>query len=242
VTTKAKVAIAVSTAAVVLFCGFIFYMSAQPADDSDVMSLGIVYRIISFIVPGYADMSYADQVYWQSSLNHIVRKAAHFSEFALLGMLVANLLYRIAHARQVCQWGRFSVTHCIPSLSSRTVPTDTLDTAESASENADAAVDACPSVTPKADASTSMFGSRDATSNARTTAQHPRILTLGLAAWLLTSAYAATDEIHQLFVPGRAGMVADVILDSCGALTGVVLFCAVLAIVRAIRKKHNKLA
>lgn len=36
------------------------------------------------------------------------------------------------------------------------------------------------------------------------------------AAFLLTVFYACTDEIHQLFVPGRAGMVRDVLIDSIG--------------------------
>lgn len=38
--------------------------------------------------------------------------------------------------------------------------------------------------------------------------------------WLITAAYAATDEIHQLFVPGRSGQVSDVVLDSAGAMAG----------------------
>ncbi len=33
--------------------------------------------------------------------------------------------------------------------------------------------------------------------------------------------YAVSDEVHQLFVPGRAGMVRDVLLDTCGSLTGM---------------------
>ncbi len=44
-------------------------------------------------------------------------------------------------------------------------------------------------------------------------------------AWLLATAYAATDEFHQLFVPGRSGQVRDVLLDSAGALAGVIVFC-----------------
>lgn len=40
-------------------------------------------------------------------------------------------------------------------------------------------------------------------------------------AWAWCICYAATDEFHQLFVPGRYGMVRDVILDSLGALTGI---------------------
>lgn len=34
--------------------------------------------------------------------------------------------------------------------------------------------------------------------------------------WLCTVLYACTDEFHQLFVPGRAGMVTDVLIDSIG--------------------------
>lgn len=32
--------------------------------------------------------------------------------------------------------------------------------------------------------------------------------------------YAVSDEIHQAFVPGRACMIRDMILDTCGVLTG----------------------
>lgn len=37
---------------------------------------------------------------------------------------------------------------------------------------------------------------------------------------LCTAAYAATDEIHQLFVPGRSGRIGDVLIDSMGAVVG----------------------
>ncbi|MBE5943862.1 MAG: VanZ family protein [Lachnospiraceae bacterium] len=45
-----------------------------------------------------------------------------------------------------------------------------------------------------------------------------------LVPWLIASFYAATDEFHQLFVPERAGMVKDALLDSCGAMAGVLVF------------------
>lgn len=35
--------------------------------------------------------------------------------------------------------------------------------------------------------------------------------------------YAATDEFHQVFVPGRAGQVSDVAIDAIGVLLGVLL-------------------
>ncbi len=42
-------------------------------------------------------------------------------------------------------------------------------------------------------------------------------------AFALTVFYAATDEFHQLFVPGRAGRVTDVLIDSLGVAAVSVL-------------------
>ena len=39
----------------------------------------------------------------------------------------------------------------------------------------------------------------------------------------ITSAYAATDEIHQAFVPGRSALVGDVCLDTAGGILGIYL-------------------
>ena len=43
------------------------------------------------------------------------------------------------------------------------------------------------------------------------------------AAILIGIFYAATDEFHQLFVPGRAGMLSDVGIDSVGVVIGSLL-------------------
>lgn len=40
--------------------------------------------------------------------------------------------------------------------------------------------------------------------------------------------YACTDEVHQLFIDGRAGQVADVLVDASGALVGCLLSYLVL--------------
>lgn len=45
---------------------------------------------------------------------------------------------------------------------------------------------------------------------------------------LLTSIlYAASDEAHQRFVPGRAGRLGDVLIDSAGAILGLFIFIGV---------------
>lgn len=46
--------------------------------------------------------------------------------------------------------------------------------------------------------------------------------------------YAATDEFHQLFVPGRAGRISDVCIDS----VGVVLMLLMLSLIGKIWRKH----
>ena len=54
--------------------------------------------------------------------------------------------------------------------------------------------------------------------------------------------YAATDEIHQAFVPGRGPLVADVILDSMGVLTGIFIVMLVYKIIcKMCRHKYNNM-
>jgi len=52
----------------------------------------------------------------------------------------------------------------------------------------------------------------------------PRRIGVGLAlsAMLITIGYGATDEVHQLFVPGRSGDVYDLMADAGGALAGTI--------------------
>lgn len=44
-----------------------------------------------------------------------------------------------------------------------------------------------------------------------------------LLPFLICVGYAALDEFHQSFVPSRGAAVADVLVDACGALLGLVL-------------------
>lgn len=40
----------------------------------------------------------------------------------------------------------------------------------------------------------------------------------------LTALYAISDELHQVFVPGRSASVVDVLIDVCGGLAGTLYF------------------
>ena len=52
----------------------------------------------------------------------------------------------------------------------------------------------------------------------------PRRIGFGMAvtALLITIGYGATDEVHQMFVPGRTGDINDLMADAGGALAGTI--------------------
>lgn len=52
-------------------------------------------------------------------------------------------------------------------------------------------------------------------------------------ALLICILYAASDELHQVFVPGRGAQVKDVIIDSAGACVGI-LVCLIISSKRKI--------
>lgn len=132
-----------SWAAVILWMIMIFTFSAQPAMESERISMGITGMILKFIenLALIAGAS-AEMV---ANTDHLVRKSAHAFVFFVLAMLVAN-----AFLKTGVKWPRAFVF-----------------------------------------------------------------------AFLVTVGYACTDEIHQLFVPGRAGMLSDVGIDSMGAIAGL---------------------
>lgn len=59
--------------------------------------------------------------------------------------------------------------------------------------------------------------------------------------FLLGLLYAITDEIHQYFVPGRSCRIFDVFVDSCGVITGILLYISMLKIIdRMLKNKMKK--
>ena len=174
----------VSGIAVVAWCAFIFVMSAFPADESTQMSMGFVYQIVQ-LLPGYNDMDPAGQIALQEQVDHVVRKLAHFSEYAMLGLLALNFARCVAKKK------------------------------------------------------------RGTTANTANAAAQPLVGSKRLLAttWALATCYAVTDEVHQIFVPGRSCMVTDVCIDSAGVVAGMLVFAAICAIAarRRIAKKKRTL-
>ena len=134
----------------------IFGLSARDADVSTKDSFFAGRVAAELLVPGFRDMSAREQQAVLESIDHPVRKTAHFLEYFILGVLLAGAFLQPERGRG-------------------------------------------------------------------------RIRLQGLRAWEAGTVYAVSDELHQLFVPGRACMPADVMLDSAGVLAGT-LFCSAVLV------------
>mgnify|MGYP002579704722 CR=1 FL=1 len=134
----------------------IFWFSAAPAPESSEMSYTVGLQIGKIAVADFDAWTTEEQNAFAEKIEYPIRKMAHATEYAVLGILV---LVRCKYQKK---WNR------------------------------------------------------------------KRMI---LTAWGISTMYAATDEIHQLFVPGRACMVTDVMIDSAGALTGILFASALAAII-----------
>src|SRR5699024_1546325 len=73
--------------AVVLWMGILFYLSHQPGEQSSELSSGITIALIDFMQNAMPFISVdAD------TAHHLIRKSAHFSAYAVLGVLVTYAL------------------------------------------------------------------------------------------------------------------------------------------------------
>ncbi len=140
----------------------IFILSAENAEQSSETSAGFSYWLFSVIYPDFNDMDSATQHTLLVQFSFIIRKAAHFTLYFILGIL--SFLNTQAFLRIKL-----------------------------------------------------------------------RFKTL-LSFWF-SVLYAASDELHQLFVPGRAGQIRDVAIDGCGAFLGIVI-C--IFIYKGVERKNAK--
>lgn len=57
--------------------------------------------------------------------------------------------------------------------------------------------------------------------------------------WMTATGLAAFDEFHQGLTGGRTPSVVDVILDSAGALTGILILVLILYVMSRYKSKQN---
>lgn len=84
-----------SLLAVIAVAIMIFLFSAQPGEDSAKLSGGITEALLTTMVPDYPSMSEEEKRPYEESAELAVRKAAHFSEFALLALTLVWHMYYV---------------------------------------------------------------------------------------------------------------------------------------------------
>lgn len=142
----------------------IFSFSAQNGEESSQTSGKVVDKVVPVVVPDYENLPEQQKIEKKDELTYIIRKGSHFSEYALLGILVS-----------------FSL------------PFD------------------------------------------RMKRLYSSLIAMGICVL-----YAASDEIHQMFSEGRTAAVFDVLVDSAGALAGVLCACLILRLASKWKKREKR--
>jgi len=71
----------------------IFLFSAQSAEESSKLSGKIVTVVIRIVMPSYDDLPFLEQQRIKDKVSFVVRKIAHFTEFAALGFFLMLYLF-----------------------------------------------------------------------------------------------------------------------------------------------------
>lgn len=172
---------------IILWMAGIFVFSSRSGDESTEDSYFVGNMVGEIFVPGFDEWSAEKQQAFAEKIDHPVRKTAHATEYAILGLLAAGV--------------------CIPEVMGRR------------------------------DEKTM---SEEVGCSRTTKSEYAKIRRELLIPWGIAALYAATDEFHQLFVPGRSGQFSDVILDSAGALAGLLILALVRKIIGRRRNSIEK--
>jgi len=107
---KRKFWVAFFLVTTILTAGIIFFFSAQTRDKSAQLSDGIVIKFSQAINLDYEKLSETSHRSVLEQLSHVIRKCAHFLEFALLGFNLMGYLHfsrwkGSMHTHALIAWG-----------------------------------------------------------------------------------------------------------------------------------------
>ncbi|MGN1409448.1 MAG: VanZ family protein [Eubacteriales bacterium] len=145
----------------VIWMAVIFSFSCENGGESAESSGGFIRYFLDTFSPEFGELSSSEQQAVIESYDHFIRKAAHFTIYAVLGSLIFSAV--------------------------------------------------------------KSFGIRDKNSY--------------FISLISGAAYAVSDEIHQYFVPGRACMLRDMLLDSCGVAFGAAVILLIIRLLSKLMKK-----
>jgi len=118
---KLRVKLLLSLLVVIAVAAMIFFFSSQDGAESSRLSGSVTQWLLTHLVPGFSSMSRAARRAFLLRWSGIVRKAAHFMEYALLGLSLTVFLHyllRDASKRVVglSAWGLSAFYACTDEL------------------------------------------------------------------------------------------------------------------------------
>ena len=209
---KASLSVYFWTAASLACMLVIYLFSAQPAEQSSQISGSVAHSTVGTVVGWFKPAGQGLSKAFMDIVETVIRKLAHLGVYMVLGFCVMSAVRRIA--QQAGPGKRDGV-------------------AQRAAERFEAAE---RDVAVQRDIA---LQQAEAVQRDKATQRAGRKKWLAFAISLIwCSLYAASDELHQYFVPGRAGMWQDWLLDTAGALFGI--YSVVLFTKRAKTRNKSK--
>ena len=83
----------------VLWCGFIFFLSSENSKESSERSGRIITTVCEIVVPDYENYTEAEKAKIVKDMSFSVRKAAHFTAYAILGALLFQVFFFVKDKR-----------------------------------------------------------------------------------------------------------------------------------------------
>lgn len=178
---------------------FIFTMSSFGHTSSDTQS----NLFVDFIAQNFPHVRHGleNNLISLSTLIFLVRKTAHFTEYAILGSLFfLNLRNWLKSNSTLTENSKFQTTKTLAKKSSN--------------------IQSTKSITKKA--------LLDPT-------KHPLAISI-----IFSFLYACTDELHQIFVPGRSAQFRDILIDTLGASFGATITYLTIKLFAKIKTCSDK--
>ena len=94
--------------ATILWMSVIFIFSSQTGDTSSDFSGGITEKIVKIIYNDFTSFSPDKQLNILESTNYIIRKGAHFTEYAILGAFTALTLFTYI-CKDISRYKRYTI-------------------------------------------------------------------------------------------------------------------------------------
>ena len=86
---KKNISIIITLVLLVIMAVLIFAFSAQTSEDSSSLSITVTRFLLGIFHPGFKDLDPAQQAQLIAAAHGLVRKLAHFTEYALLGAVLS---------------------------------------------------------------------------------------------------------------------------------------------------------